>query len=108
MEGKSLAEEYGYPAVSHNTASGHPGHTTPEQDALLLQFRSELQKEGYTERLDTHTLVCFSSSYGASVVVSGHCKCLTLHPLMIASIPPSKEIRSCTGQADVSPTLLAF
>ncbi|KAL4892117.1 CRAL-TRIO domain-containing protein [Aspergillus ambiguus] len=39
--------------------SGHPGHTTPEQDAKVEQLRSELEKEGYTERLDTLTLLRF-------------------------------------------------
>lgn len=54
-----MSKEYDYPAVSHNKSSGHPGHTTPEQDAAVVQLRAELEKEGYTERLDTHTLLRF-------------------------------------------------
>ena len=50
-------DRYTYPLVSSNKAPGHPGHTTPEQDALVMVFRAELEKEGHTERLDTHTLV---------------------------------------------------
>jgi hypothetical protein len=39
--------------------SGHPGHTTPEQDAQVFQLRSILEGLGYTERLDTLTLLRF-------------------------------------------------
>ena len=59
--------------MSHNRNPGHPGHTTPEQDAAVLQLRTELEKEGYKERLDTCTLVpchirfCMSSVRGARV-----------------------------------------
>ena len=55
----AMSEEYDYPAISHNKSPGHPGHTTPEQDAAVAQLRAELEKEGYTERLDTHTLVVY-------------------------------------------------
>lgn len=48
-----------YLNISHNKSSGHPGHTTPEQDAAVAKLRAELEKEGYTERLDTHTLVAY-------------------------------------------------
>jgi len=53
------SKEYDYPAISHNKSPGHPGHTTPEQDAAVVQLRAELEKEGYRERLDTHTLVAY-------------------------------------------------
>ncbi|KAF8458220.1 putative phosphatidylinositol transporter [Kalaharituber pfeilii] len=45
--------------VSHIKAPGHPGHTTPEQDTAVEKLRAELEKEGYTERLDTLTLLRF-------------------------------------------------
>lgn len=48
---------YTYPITNPTTGSGHPGHTTAEQDALVVQMRVELEKEGHTERLDTINLV---------------------------------------------------
>ncbi|KAL3475016.1 CRAL-TRIO domain-containing protein [Aspergillus californicus] len=55
----SKYDDYDYPTTAPEAKAGHPGHTTPEQDAKVDQFRSELEKEGYTERLDTHTLLRF-------------------------------------------------
>jgi hypothetical protein len=51
-------DHYDYPTTSPNKQSGHPGHTTPEQDAQVFQLRTLLEQAGYTERLDTLTLVC--------------------------------------------------
>jgi len=50
-------DHYDYPTVSPNNTSGHPGHTTSEQDAQVYQLRMKLESLGYTERLDTLTLV---------------------------------------------------
>jgi hypothetical protein len=50
-------DHYDYPTTSPNQQSGHPGHTTPEQDAQVYQLRMKLEADGYTERLDTLTLV---------------------------------------------------
>jgi hypothetical protein len=50
-------DNFEYPTTSSIKQNGHPGHTTPEQDAQLFQLRSKLESEGYTERLDTLTLV---------------------------------------------------
>lgn len=50
-------DHYDYPTVSSNKQSGHPGHTTPQQDAQVFQLRTKLEADGYTERLDTITLV---------------------------------------------------
>ncbi|KAH8149993.1 uncharacterized protein LAJ45_06146 [Morchella importuna] len=52
-------DHYTFPTTNPATGPGHPGHTTPEQDALVVKFREELEKEGYTERLDTITLLRF-------------------------------------------------
>lgn len=53
-------DHYTYPTTNPATGSGHPGHTTPDQDASVVKIREELEKEGYTERLDTINLVrCF-------------------------------------------------
>jgi hypothetical protein len=51
-------DHYDYPTTSPNKKSGHPGYTTPEQDAQVYQLRMMLEAAGYTERLDTLTLVC--------------------------------------------------
>ena len=48
---------YDYPTTSPNAQSGHPGHTTPEQDAQVFQLRMMLEAAGYKDRLDTLTLV---------------------------------------------------
>jgi len=52
-------DHYDFPTTSPNKQSGHPGHTTPEQDAQVHQLRMQLESEGYTERLDTLTLLRF-------------------------------------------------
>lgn len=55
----SKYDDYDFPTTAPEAKPGHPGHTTPEQDAKVEQLRSELEKEGYTERLDTLTLLRF-------------------------------------------------
>lgn len=50
-------DHYDYPTVSPNAQSGHPGHTTPQQDAQVFQLRMMLEAEGYKDRLDTLTMV---------------------------------------------------
>jgi hypothetical protein len=50
-------DDYDFPTLSPNTQNGHPGHTTPMQDAQVFQLRTMLEQAGYTERLDTLTLV---------------------------------------------------
>ncbi|KAL2072232.1 hypothetical protein VTL71DRAFT_11575 [Oculimacula yallundae] len=52
-------DQFDYPIVSANTQSGHPGHTTPEQEAQVYQLRMKLESAGYTDRLDTLTLLRF-------------------------------------------------
>ena len=52
-------DDYDYPTTSPEAQSGHPGHTTKEQDAQVFQLRSILEQEGYTDRLDTLTLLRF-------------------------------------------------
>jgi hypothetical protein len=48
-----------FPTVAPTAQSGHPGHTTKEQDAAVHQLRSMLEAEGYKERLDTLTMLRF-------------------------------------------------
>ena len=52
-------DDYDYPTTAPEAQSGHPGHTTKEQDAQVFQLRSMLEQEGYKERLDTLTLLRF-------------------------------------------------
>lgn len=51
-------DDYDFPTTAPEGRPGHPGHTTPEQDAQVHQLRMKLESQGYTERLDTLTLVC--------------------------------------------------
>ncbi|KAL2826983.1 CRAL-TRIO domain-containing protein [Aspergillus cavernicola] len=55
----SKYDDYDFPTTAPEAKAGHPGHTTPEQDAKVEQLRSELEQEGYTQRLDTLTLLRF-------------------------------------------------
>lgn len=50
-------DDYDYPTTSPTVQTGHPGHTTPEQDAHVFQLRSALESAGYKKNLDTLTLV---------------------------------------------------
>lgn len=59
MELDPKYDHYDYPTTAPTAQSGHPGHTTKEQDAQVHQFRMQLEQEGYTDRLDTLTLLRF-------------------------------------------------
>lgn len=50
-------DDYDYPTTGPDVQSGHPGHTTPEQDAQIFQLRTQLEQAGYKERLDTLCMV---------------------------------------------------
>jgi hypothetical protein len=52
-------DHYDYPTVAPTAQSGHPGHTTPEQDAQVFQLRTQLEQAGHTKNLDTLTLLRF-------------------------------------------------
>jgi CRAL/TRIO, N-terminal domain len=52
-------DDYDYPTSAPEAKSGHPGHTTKEQDAQVHQLRAMLEQAGYKERLDTLTLLRF-------------------------------------------------
>ncbi|KAJ5943927.1 hypothetical protein N7516_004095 [Penicillium verrucosum] len=52
-------DQYDFPTTAPEAQPGHPGHTSPEQDAKVHQLRADLEKLGYTERLDTLTLLRF-------------------------------------------------
>ena len=55
----SKYDDYEYPTTAPEPKPGHPGHTTPEQDAQVFQLRTMLEQAGYTQRLDTLTLLRF-------------------------------------------------
>ena len=57
LKSDSKYDDYDYPTTSPTVQSGHPGHTTPEQDAQVFQLRTQLEQLGYTERLDTLCMV---------------------------------------------------
>ncbi|KUJ10669.1 uncharacterized protein LY89DRAFT_689321 [Mollisia scopiformis] len=63
-------DHYDFPTISPNTLSGHPGHTTPEQDAQVHQLRMKLEAAGYTDRLDTLTLLRFLRARKFDVALS--------------------------------------
>ena len=52
-------DQYDFPTIAAEPQSGHPGHTSPEQDAKVHQLRLMLEQLGYKERLDTLTLLRF-------------------------------------------------
>ncbi|KAK2873730.1 hypothetical protein FQN49_002128 [Arthroderma sp. PD_2] len=52
-------DHYDYPTAAPTPQAGHPGYTTPEQDAQVFQLRSALEEAGCKDRLDTLTLLRF-------------------------------------------------
>lgn len=66
-------DHYDFPTTNADDGPGHPGHTTPEEDAKVVELRTELEKEGHKERLDTLTMVRFSFASSAGF--------LRTHPL---------------------------
>lgn len=64
-------DDFDYPTTSPNAQSGHPGHTTPEQDAQIFQLRTQLEQAGYKERLDTLTMASTTLASGAAIVSNG-------------------------------------
>ena len=59
MELDPKYDDYDFPTTAPETQSGHPGHTTKEQDAQVFQLRALLEQAGHSERLDTLTLLRF-------------------------------------------------
>lgn len=59
FEPNAKYDHYDFPTTAPDNKPGHPGHTTKEQDAQVEQLRMMLESEGYTDRLDTLTLLRF-------------------------------------------------
>ncbi|KAF2459687.1 CRAL-TRIO domain-containing protein [Lineolata rhizophorae] len=75
-------DDYDFPTVSATDMSGHPGHTTPEQDAQVFQLRTMLEQEGYKERLDTLTLLRFLRARKFNVLQSKQMYGPTTDPIL--------------------------
>jgi len=50
-------DDYDFPYTAAEKQDGHPGFLTELQIAQVHQLRMMLEAEGYTERLDTLTMV---------------------------------------------------
>lgn len=50
-------DNYDFPVEAAEPQDGHAGHLTEAQIAQVHQFRMMLEAEGFTDRLDTLTLV---------------------------------------------------
>jgi len=59
MELDPKYDHYDFPTTAPEQKSGHPGHTTKEQDAAVHQLRMLLEQAGYHERLDTLSMLRF-------------------------------------------------
>lgn len=59
MELDPKYDNYDFPTTALETHSGHPGHTTKEQNAQVHQLRQMLEQAGLKEGLDTLTLLRF-------------------------------------------------
>ena len=65
-------DDYDFPTTAPEPQSGHPGHTNPEQDAKVEQLRGLLEQQGYTDRLDTLTLLRFLRARKFDVEAAKH------------------------------------
>ncbi|ORX94460.1 CRAL-TRIO domain-containing protein [Clohesyomyces aquaticus] len=52
-------DHYEYPTIAPAPQPGHPGYTTPEQDAQVSQLRMMLEQGGFNDNLDTLTMLRF-------------------------------------------------
>lgn len=50
-------DNYDFPVTAAERQDGHAGHLNEQQIAQVHQLRMMLEAEGYTDRLDTLTLV---------------------------------------------------
>lgn len=89
-------DNYDYPTTAPEPQDGHPGHTTPEQDAKVFQLRTMLEQLGYTERLDTLTLLRFLRARKFDVEAS--------KAMYVVSVPELGTQRGRGGDAVLSVT----
>lgn len=72
MELDPKYDHYDFPTTAPTSQSGHPGHTTKEQDAAVHQLRMLLERDGYTKNLDTLSLLRFLRARKFNVELSKH------------------------------------
>ena len=73
MELDPKYDHYDYPTTSPSKQNGHPGHTTPEENAKVHQLRTELERAGCKDRLDTLTMVLsYPSFYERRIRLTPH------------------------------------
>lgn len=70
-------DDYDFPVVASVAQDGHPGHLTAEQNEKVKQLRTSLEGKGYTDRLDSLTLVCFQLGEDAEKAASASVSRLT-------------------------------
>lgn len=59
MELDPKYDHFDFPTTAPDARTGHPGHTTKEQDAAVHQLRMLLEQDGYKERMDTLSMLRF-------------------------------------------------
>ncbi|KAI1259612.1 CRAL-TRIO domain-containing protein [Xylariaceae sp. FL1019] len=59
MELDPKYDHFEFPLTSVEARDGHPGHITEIQQAQVFQLRSQLEAEGFSQHLDTLTLLRF-------------------------------------------------
>jgi hypothetical protein len=101
----SKYDDYDYPATKATPQSGHPGHTTPEQDAKVIELRTLLEQDGYTQRLDTHTLVSFEMSCWRCTKGTGLIRLLNAAPILEGSEVRCRELEADVRQGNYHPLL---
>jgi hypothetical protein len=84
-------DHYDFPSVAPEPRKGHPGYTTPQEDAQVHQLRMMLEQMGYKDRLDTLTLVSFP--HLLKIIKSLTCT---------VTFPKSTQIRCQPRQTNVS------
>lgn len=57
MDTNPKYDDYDFPIETAEAQDGHPGHLTEQQIAQVHQLRMMLEAEGFTDRLDTLTMV---------------------------------------------------
>lgn len=92
----SKYDNYDFPTTAPVANAGHPGHTTPEQDAKVEQLRSELEQLGYTERLDTLTLLRFlrARKFDVALAKTMYVRGVSYY-FSFAATPPKRSDEQC-------------
>lgn len=83
-------DDYDFPTTAPEPQSGHPGHTTPEQDAQVVLLRSTLEQLGYKDRLDTLTLLRFLRARKFNVEAAKNMYVSPFLPLMLPALMPRR------------------